>query len=176
MRLTWDDVDFERATVRTYSYKGSKRRERWIPLNQTARAALKSVKVHMDSPYVFPQKDGRMWRWPKSFYTHWDKIVAESGVKDFYFHDTRHTFASRLAMKGEHIENISKWLGHSTLKMTERYRHLSPKRQAEGVALLDQHYVGVAGKAGCSLGVVGALDANKNESLRIKSSYNFGSN
>ncbi|HEU0007003.1 MAG TPA: tyrosine-type recombinase/integrase [Terriglobia bacterium] len=38
----------------------------------------------------------------------------------------RHTFASRLVMKGINLYIVGKLVGHPSLDMTERYAHLAP--------------------------------------------------
>jgi integrase len=42
------------------------------------------------------------------------------------FHSLRHTFASWLVQRGTPIYEVAKLLGHSTVRMTERYSHLAP--------------------------------------------------
>jgi len=50
------------------------------------------------------------------------------------FHELRHTYASRLAMRGVPMGVIAVQLGHSDTRMTERhYAHLSPSYVAETV-------------------------------------------
>ncbi|MGD0109444.1 MAG: site-specific integrase [Rhodopila sp.] len=50
------------------------------------------------------------------------------------FHELRHTYASRLAMRGVPIGVIAAQLGHADTRMTERhYAHLSPSYVAETV-------------------------------------------
>ncbi|MFL1467788.1 tyrosine-type recombinase/integrase [Marinobacter sp. HN1S83] len=39
----------------------------------------------------------------------------------------RHTFASHFIVKGEDILTLQKILGHSDIKLTMRYSHLSPQ-------------------------------------------------
>ncbi len=45
--------------------------------------------------------------------------------KDFRFHDLRHTFASWYMMNGGDLYELAKILGHSNIKMTERYAKLA---------------------------------------------------
>lgn len=45
--------------------------------------------------------------------------------KDYTFHVLRHTFASWLVMGGVDLYTVSKWMGHSSIKVTERYAHLA---------------------------------------------------
>ena len=58
--------------------------------------------------------------------TDWKRYLKEAKIENFHWHDLRHTFASRLAMKGINLYIVSKLLGHHSLDMTERYSHLAP--------------------------------------------------
>lgn len=51
--------------------------------------------------------------------------MRESGVSRIRFHDLRHTFASHFMMNGGNIYTLHAILGHSDIKMTQRYAHLS---------------------------------------------------
>ena len=55
-----------------------------------------------------------------------DDDPGHPGIKDFHFHDLRHTSASYLVMRGASMKAVQVHLGHTTLAMTERYAHLSP--------------------------------------------------
>jgi site-specific recombinase XerD len=45
------------------------------------------------------------------------------------FHDLRHSTASLLAQAGVDLHTISKILGHTTTKMSERYAHVQVDQQ-----------------------------------------------
>jgi hypothetical protein len=49
----------------------------------------------------------------------------------------RHTFASRLTMKGVDIRTVQELLGHKTIAMTVRYSHLAPEHNLAAVERLD---------------------------------------
>jgi integrase len=55
-----------------------------------------------------------------------EKAVKAAGIRDFHWHDLRHTFASRLAMAGVGLRAIQDALGHKSIAMTVRYSHLAP--------------------------------------------------
>lgn len=55
-----------------------------------------------------------------------ERALREARVKDFHWHDLRHTFASRLRMKGTPLEDIADLLGHRRLVMTNLYAHRRP--------------------------------------------------
>lgn len=64
-------------------------------------------------------------RFTSNDYLLFKKAAKKIGIPELRFHDLRHTFASWKAQEGVPIEILSKLLGHSSLAMTERYRHLS---------------------------------------------------
>ena len=61
-----------------------------------------------------------------------------AGIADFRIHDARHTFASRLVMKGVPLLDVSKLLGHSSLAMTMRYAHLAPDAYDAAISKLEE--------------------------------------
>ena len=90
----------------------------------------------IDVPYVFyDQSKGKSFKdVRKSFQT----ALRRAKIKDFRFHDLRHTFASLLVMAGVDITTVRELLGHKTLTMTLRYAHLAPSHKVKAVNLLDK--------------------------------------
>ncbi len=64
--------------------------------------------------------------------------LERAGIRDFRFHDLRHTFASHLVMQGASIKEVQELLGHKTLAMTTRYAHLSQEHKKKAVNLLNK--------------------------------------
>ena len=64
---------------------------------------------------------GERQRVEKSF----AQVLALAGIEGFRFHDLRHTFASWYMMNGGDLYELAKILGHSNIKMTERYAKLA---------------------------------------------------
>ena len=63
--------------------------------------------------------------------------LRRAGIEDFRFHDLRHTSCSYLTMRGAPIQAVQDHAGHSSIKMTMRYSHLSPQFRRESIQLLN---------------------------------------
>jgi len=133
LSLKWDNVDLRHGFILLDITKNGERRE--IPINETLRTILQGLTRRLDVPYVFfAIETGKPFQDVKrSFNTALRKI----GIRDFHFHDLRHTFASHLVMAGIDITTVKELLGHKTLTMTLRYAHLSPSHKVKAVDILD---------------------------------------
>jgi len=60
-----------------------------------------------------------------------------AGIKDFRFHDLRHTFGSYLVMQGVGLRTVQQLMCHKEIRMTVRYSHLSPEHVQKAVERLD---------------------------------------
>jgi DNA polymerase-1 len=60
-----------------------------------------------------------------------DDLLERAGIQNFRFHDLRHTFASWYMMNGGDLYELAKILGHSNIKMTERYAKLGRAHMAK---------------------------------------------
>ena len=59
----------------------------------------------------------------------------DPGIVGLRFHDLRHTFASRLNLPVL-IQSIMELMGHSSLKMTERYTHTNIEQKRKAVEMI----------------------------------------
>ena len=94
--LRWADVDFETAAIRIARDKAGD--GRWVAMNTVTREALAAAKreARVLGPYVFASAEGKFLH---NFERYWRPAVTAASIPDFRFHDLRHTFASRLAMR-----------------------------------------------------------------------------
>ena len=110
-------------------------RVRFVPLTPRLVAALKKYR-HMRSPRVLCRPDGKPFR-----EHHLTDLLAKVGrrahVRSNGPHILRHTFCSRLAMKGATPKSIQELAGHRDLATTQRYMHLSPSALDAAIRLLD---------------------------------------
>ena len=65
--------------------------------------------------------------------TFWS-MARRAGLRDFRFHDLRHTHASLMLSQGVHLKIVSERLGHSSIAVTgDLYSHVLPTVQREAV-------------------------------------------
>ncbi|MBF0607407.1 MAG: site-specific integrase [Candidatus Magnetobacterium sp. LHC-1] len=134
LSLKWDNIDLKNGFILLEVTKNGERRE--ISVNDTVKEALIGLDRRIDIPYLFYDKTtGKQY---KDIKTSFNTACKKAGIKDFHFHDLRHTFASHLVMAGEDIMVVKKLLGHKTLTMTLRYSHLAPGHTAKAVNTLDK--------------------------------------
>lgn len=135
--LKWSDVDMQHKRIVLPDTKNNETRT--VPLVGHALELMRKKVRRIDSPFVFA---GRFSDRPASFRAAWDEVVKEAGIKDFRFHDCRHTAASYLAMNGATLSELSEILGHKTLAMVKRYAHFTEQHTSRIVSRMNKGMFG----------------------------------
>jgi integrase len=93
-------------------------------LGSNAVAVLKA-QPRRRSPYVFPATtgDGHFVGLQRV----WSKIRKRADLDNLRLRDLRHSFASVAAASGSSLFLIAKLLGHSQMRTTQRYAHLTER-------------------------------------------------
>ncbi|WP_062308651.1 tyrosine-type recombinase/integrase [Polynucleobacter sinensis] len=120
LRLTWGDIDFERQIASVHQTKNGDKKN--LPLIPSVIDELNKFKTSNPQELVFASK-----RRPDSAFSFvdiWYKTLKMANIKNFRFHDLRHTCASMLAQNGCTLLEIGEVLGHRQLNVTKRYSHL----------------------------------------------------
>jgi integrase len=131
LTLLWKDVDFFRRLLTVQRSKNGEKRS--IPMSHTLLITLKEMKVRDISGKVFPLA-------VRSLREAFDKTLEKADIKDFHFHDLRHTFATRLVQSGIDLYRVKELLGHKTISMTTRYAHHYPESLRSSIEVLDKNY------------------------------------
>ena len=77
-----------------------------------------------------------------SIKTGWRNAREDAGLVNLKFHDTRHTFATRLRANGVHEWDIRDLLGHTSVRMTSVYTHKTPVNLFHAVNTFTQTKLG----------------------------------
>lgn len=122
MTLKWNNVDLFRKQIILEKTKNGTRR--MVPIVRLAYNLLKDLSNRRNkaTDLLFP---GKKINKPIELRKPWLNALKEAQIKDFRFHDLRHTTASYLAMNGASLAEIGALLGHLHIEVTRRYSHLS---------------------------------------------------
>jgi integrase len=133
--LTWQNIDFGANTITVQHTKNHE--PQVIPMNQPLCEELQRLPRHLHPAYVFCNLQGQPYDEVKrSFKT----ACRKAGIKDFRFHDLRHTFASYLVMNNVNLKTVQHLLGHEDIRMTLRYSPLSREHLQAAVGTLDRSF------------------------------------
>jgi integrase len=156
--LRQSDVDLRRRqlTVRLATWRGIEDvpkggRTRIIPLTVALAEALTENR-HLRGDRVLHQDDGRVV--DDNVLQHWMEAATRRAGLPVHrsLHILRHTFCTRLAMKGAPAKAIQELAGHQSLGTTLRYMHLSPSAREGSIRLLDGPCAG-----GSQVGIFGDI-------------------
>ena len=128
--LKWSEVDFELNRI-SKLVKGDKRV--YIPLTPALRDALldaKKGKVLSQYALPSPKCAGEPCTDLKRGFS---MALRAARIKDFRFHDLRHTFATNFLRRTKDINALREILGHGDLKMTMRYAHILDEHLREAM-------------------------------------------
>jgi integrase len=141
INLKWSDVelklprpDNEPAAGRALVRESKNGEARVLPLAGRALEALKMLKLQgsAKNEYVFAQLSGLPGPYVH-FDQYWQDALTAAEIKNFRFHDLRHTTASMLAAQGASLLEIADVLGHKTLAMVKRYSHLAQSHKVAAI-------------------------------------------
>jgi integrase/recombinase XerD len=106
---------------------GKRNKERALPLTEPTLAMLREVwKIHRSPKWLFANRNGTAPLSRKTARQAFNAARAACGYDDhFRPHTLRHSFATRLLEKGVDIRIVQMLLGHSSIRSTEIYTHLS---------------------------------------------------
>jgi integrase len=139
--LSKQDINFERDQIhihrqwlnREECYGPTKgRRERFVylhPSSDLKDALMKAVEMSPHTEAIFVTARGERVRPRRLAARHFQRVVELAGVPRIRFHDLRHTFASWYMIEVGDIWSLKGILGHVDVQTTQRYAHLSSRRQ-----------------------------------------------
>ena len=139
--LTWGDLDFKLRVITLRDTKNGSTRT--VPMIDDVVNAFRKLRTMalerkdraIDQPnnapedVVFAIGDNKKW---------WEAALREAKIKNFRWHDLRHTFCSRLAQRGVSLKVIQEAAGHKTIAMSARYAHMDHTTLHNAMAVLNR--------------------------------------
>ena len=128
--LEWDDVVWSEPDTVAYLHirQGKGRKDRRVPVNSVAEAALKRWKKarpkESECAHVFLSKRSDTPLYPADVRLMLHKYYQEAGINGASVHTLRHTFCTQHAARGTNLVVIQRAAGHASLTTTQRYLHL----------------------------------------------------
>ena len=133
------DYNSQTGMIKIHQTKDSRKpKVRFVPMTPMAVAAYKAQAADQekDAPLCTNRNGEPLYEMRYWFL----RALEASGVKDFTFHDVRHTAASRWVMSGVPLAAVAKYLGHSGAGMVMRYAHLQPEVNAKAISAAMSFY------------------------------------
>jgi len=128
--MKWNQINLQTREIKVEKTKSGK--IRIVDINLILFEELLRLKSkRKNSKYVFLNQKTKLQ-------TSFEGACRRAQIEGLRFHDLRHTFASRLVEMGVDLIRIKEILGHSTVKITERYTHSNREEKKKAVELLCQ--------------------------------------
>lgn len=125
--LRYRDLELDAKTASVATTKNGE--PRVLPLTDAVVAEIKRHGIPHADALLFP---GRFrTSQPYAIEEAWRRCLHNARIKNFRFHDLRHSCASYLAQNGAGLLEIADVLGHKSLRMTQRYSHLTVDHKAK---------------------------------------------
>jgi len=134
--LQWDDIDFINKSIAIQSkpeqgFHPKSYRPRSIPMHPEVEKVL--LDLPQRGKFVFDDGKNQPLHHDGYYLREIKKIYRKCGIQNANIHTLRHSFASHLVMAGVDIRSVQELLGHSTIRVTERYSHLCPTHLSKAV-------------------------------------------
>jgi integrase len=133
LNLRWLDVDLMHRQINLPQTKNGKGRT--VYLNEMAINVFRLLALDAETEAAEPVFG--LDATPEEVSMCFVRACRKAGISDFRFHDLRHTHATWLRQSGVQLDEIARQLGHSDLRMTTRYAHLSESQAREAISRLD---------------------------------------
>lgn len=138
--LEWDDVNMDFKVIQLVRSKGGEGYP--VPLNTIALAALEVLRERAPKD-THGNPVGSVIRKPSGLVLYssrrwFEACLAKAEIKNFCWHDLRHSFATRLRRNRVPFEDVAELMGHSLgrFEITKRYAHPDIPNLHEAVATL----------------------------------------
>ena len=132
------DIDSQRRRLHIRAGKGKK--DRYVMLGESLLALLRQYyqAARPEGEYLFPGQKPQRHITPSAVRQVLQRVIRQTGlVKRVTMHTLRHCFATHLLEAGTDIRILQVLLGHSSIRTTLRYTHITDRLVQKLVSPLD---------------------------------------
>jgi integrase len=127
LQLEWHQIDMQRHVAWIHADQAKANKALGVPLNEDAITVLKAqIGKHNTNVFTYFGKPVG-----KAGTQAWKKALNRAGIKNFRWHDLRHTWASWHVQNGTPLHILKELGGWATYEMVQRYAHLAPEHLAK---------------------------------------------
>ena len=125
--LRWENVDMKEGYIHILNYQPHKARV--VPMSKHLK------KVFID---IGPRPSGPVFQMTlRAFECAFKRLKAKKKLSHLKFRDLRHTFATNFRMRNGDLVGLQGLLGHTSLRMTNRYARFSPAELKKAISCMD---------------------------------------
>jgi site-specific recombinase XerD len=137
VRLKVSDISSDRRQIRVAGGKGKK--DRYTILGDEALALLRTYyRVYHPRDWLFPGQEAGTHISQRTAQRFFERAREQAGINaKATIHSLRHSFATHLLEDGVDIRYIQELLGHTNIKTTQRYTHVSKHKLGQVRSPLD---------------------------------------
>lgn len=125
---------------------------RTMPLNKEVKKALlrhkariemnkiifKNSYIYKTNDYVCVKENGSIIK-PDHFTKRFAKVMQASGLRKIRLHDLRHSVGSLLAQNNINVRQIQDFLGHASIRSSNRYTHLQYQSKEISAGIIEEN-------------------------------------
>jgi integrase len=119
-QLEWSQIDMQRRVAWIHPDQAKSRKAIVVPLNDDSLGVLRR-QIGKHHHFVFTYKGNPVGRANSKA---WRNALKRSGIKNFRWHDLRHTWASWHVQAGTPLHVLQELGGWESVEMVRRYAHL----------------------------------------------------
>ncbi len=134
LKLRWSDLD--KRTGWIYVAPGKTGKGRRIPYTRRLQEIAKSEPRKLRGELAFSDSEEKPIR-PNIMSKQIKTAMVRAGIPEASAHSLRHTFVSRLAVRGVPMKAIADLVGQNTATITARYMHLQPEHLRAAMEALE---------------------------------------
>jgi len=145
--LTWNDIDFQEATLTIRQVVTTKEKNQLDIKTPKTRLSARTISIPEDVLAVLAERksvgyvasqDGSITH-PNNYSNRFKNFLKNHKLPHIRFHDLRHFHATLLMEAGVPLKHIQARMGHSTLQMAAHYQHVVKKSDTVVLEKLSAH-------------------------------------